>query len=347
MEDRPHIARVVEDQWNAVLGAVLTHRGWGHRIVPHVGYAGAGFARVFARVLLTPHDGVARGRHTDDPEAALERRGWRNFLTAEAMSVEVSISLGGATHTAHTDRSGNLDARLPDPGLSPGWHLAELCSERARPVSARILVIDDAADFGILSDIDDTVLSTLLPRPLVAAYHTFWAQEQARRPVRAMAELYADLLAGHPEAPTVYLSTGAWNTAPALRRFLVRHGFPDGPMLLTDWGPTHTGWFRSGREHKEQALRSLAEDFPRIRWVLVGDDGQRDPGIYGDFARERPEHVRAIALRELPLGEQVLSSGTPLGATDRDAYPGGVPEVRGRDGTELARELRREVPGLL
>jgi len=27
-------------------------------------------------------------------------------------------------------------------------------------------------------------------------------------------------------------------------------GFPEGPLLLTDWGPTNTGWFRSGREHK-------------------------------------------------------------------------------------------------
>jgi phosphatidate phosphatase APP1 len=44
-----------------------------------------------------------------------------------------------------------------------------------------------------------------------------------------------------------YLSTGAWNVAPAVRRFLGRHGYPQGPMLLTDWGPTNTGWFRSGR----------------------------------------------------------------------------------------------------
>jgi len=41
----------------------------------------------------------------------------------------------------------------------------------------------------------------------------------------------------HPNAPVFYLSTGAWNVAPALTRFLSRNLYPPGPLLLTDWGP--------------------------------------------------------------------------------------------------------------
>ena len=102
-------------------------------------------------------------------------------------------------------------------------------------------------------------------------------------------------------------------------------------MLLTDWGPTNTGWFRSGREHKRECLESLVADFPRIRWVLVGDDGQHDPSIYADFARAHPEQVRAIAIRELPMTEQVLAHGTPgaLGRRVGRAPQLAVPKVRG------------------
>ena len=64
--------------------------------------------------------------------------------------------------------------------------------------------------------------------------------------------------AEHPDAPVIYLSTGAWNTSPWLTRFLRRNGYPDGPMLLTDWGPTNTGWFRSGQDHKHAQLHRLA-----------------------------------------------------------------------------------------
>ena len=88
------------------------------------------------------------------------------------------------------------------------------------------------------------------------------------------------------------MSTGAWNTAPTLNRFLRSHGYPVGPLLLTDWGPTNTGWFRSGQEHKRASLDRLAKDFPTIRWLLVGDDGQHDPKIYADFAEARPDDRR-------------------------------------------------------
>ncbi len=112
-------------------------------------------------------------------------------------------------------------------------------------------------------------------------------------------------------------------------------------MLLTDWGPTNTGWFRSGREHKRECLESLVADFPRISWVLVGDDGQHDPAIYADFARAHPERVRAIAIRELPMTEQVLAHGTPGALGDGDIPQQTVPEVRGADGDEIAAELSK------
>src|ERR1700709_2523283 len=83
-----------------------------------------------------------------------------------------------------------------------------------------------------------------------------------------------------PGSPTIYLSTGAWNVAPTLTRFLSRKLYPAGPLLLTDWGPTHDRFFRSGPQHKRTSLERLAVDFPRIRWLLFGDDGHHDEQIY-------------------------------------------------------------------
>jgi phosphatidate phosphatase APP1 len=136
----------------------------------------------------------------------------------------------------------------------------------------------------------------------------------------------------------VYLSTGAWNTAPFLRRFLRTHDYPTGPLLLTDWGPTNTGWFRSGRVHKIGTLRRLRQELPHLRWLLVGDDGQHDPEIYSTFSREAPEAVRAVALRELTPAEQVLARGLALPETGDGGSP--VPVVRGGDGFLLGDRLR-------
>jgi len=353
---RLHPAGALEDIWNRMLATGLGRRGWRAKVIPYQGYGSRDVLRVLARVLLVPAGepldqpvgppGAEPGAHPDaHPEP--DRRGWRSFFTVPAVDLEVTAEVpagdGGlpVQPLLRTDRAGILDVRVPNPGLAPGWHEIVLRVDGRHPVAAPVLVVPAGESFGLVSDIDDTVIRTLLPRPLIAAYNTFVVREQTRRPVPGMAALYAWLLREHPHAPTVYVSTGAWNTAGTLRRFLARHGFPAGPLLLTDWGPTNTGWFRSGQDHKRVCLDALAADLPSVRWVLVGDDGQHDPSLYDEFASAHPEAVRVIAIRQLSPTEQVLAHGTATNrlGEGRDAARAAVPEVRGPDGDALRRAL--------
>jgi phosphatidate phosphatase APP1 len=329
---RPHIAAVVEDSWSSVLAALLRRRGWSPRLLAYTGYGSASSVRVLGRVLLA--------RTRDDHRRAEDlRRGWRSFMTVQLPGIPVTIELGDHRIEATSDRGGYLDVTVGSHGLEPGWHEVRINAAGAAEAVGSVLVVGSDQTFGLISDIDDTVITTSLPRPLIAAWNTFVRSESARRPVAGMSQLYRELLAEHPQAPTFYLSTGAWNTAPTLVRFLRRHGYPEGPLLLTDWGPTNTGWFRSGQEHKESSLRRLARELPNIRWVLIGDDGQRDPKIYSDFAREYPSRVRAIGLRQLTPTEQVLSHGLPV--SNEEVMPSmrprreRTPEYRAPDGHRL------------
>jgi len=150
----------------------------------------------------------------------------------------------------------------------------------------------------------------------------------------------------------VYLSTGAWNFAPHLERFMAEHGLPPGPLLLTDWGPTARGWFRSGAAHKREMLERLRREHPSACWTLVGDDGQRDPQIYADFAAEHPAAVHAVAIRRLSAAQHVLTSGTPTAPPTPQTTSGtrstdsngpaarGHPWVTGSNGYELIAALR-------
>src|SRR5579875_544575 len=265
-----HPAARAEDAINAVVARRLRKRGWTLRVLPYTGYAGTGFARVLARVVLA-RDG--QGAAVPSVEEAVNRRGFMAFFTAPLADVEVSVRCGTATATATTDRGGYLDVELTGHGLEPGWHTATISVDDLH-VAAPVQVIGPDVRFGIISDVDDTCLVTTLPRPMIAAWNSFVLQETARKVVPGMPAMYRSLLASRPGSPIVYLSTGAWNTQPILARFLRRHGFPSGPMLLTDWGPTGDSIFRSGRAHKHESLRRLAREFPHIAWLLVGDDGQ-------------------------------------------------------------------------
>ena len=336
MSDQPrprHRAARAEDRLHVAVERWLRRRGWRPRVIAFTGYGTEGWVRVLARVLLAPPD-------TGTGEIQLGR-GWRRFLTATAADVPVTVRVGGREHQVVSGRGGYVDAVL-GADLAPGWAEAELRADGSWPTVARIRVVDPTAQVAVVSDIDDTVIVTALPRPVRAAWNTFVRHESTRRPVRGMATLYRSIADEHPDAPFVYLSTGAWNVAPVLEQFLARHAFPPGPLLMTDWGPTPDAWFRSGREHKRREIRRLLHDLPDAQWLLVGDDGQHDPEIYAEAADEAPERVRAVVIRQLSPAEQVLTHGTPEPIGEHSARPRrrSHQEVRAPDGFRLLSALR-------
>ncbi|WP_435737547.1 phosphatase domain-containing protein [Cellulosimicrobium sp. PMB13] len=331
---RPHRAARLEDRWRAVVSRFQKARGWRPRVEPFTGYGSTRRVRVLGRVLLASP--------AYDPTATADRRGWRYFFTAPASREEVRVHVGDAVVDVWSDRSGYLDVTV-DVELPPGWHDVTFRPASGELVTGRVLVVADGRRLGVVSDIDDTTMVTAVPRPLLAAWNTFVRHSSARVPVPGMAVLYQGIASANPGTPFVYVSTGAWNTAANLRRFLQRNAYPPGPLLLTDWGPTNTGWFRSGREHKNTSIDRLVQELPDVDWLLIGDDGQHDPEIYTRAARQHPDHVAAIAIRQLTPTQQVLSHGSPLPTPGDDAHrpehEAPVPAAQGPDGSALARSL--------
>jgi phosphatidate phosphatase APP1 len=287
--------------------------------------------RILARVVVT--------HAAPKSKRPAKLRGWRSFTTLPVKDVAVYVEAGGHRHETRSDRTGFVDC-VVQADLTPGWSVVRLSVDGAQDVEAPVRVLDPAVRFGIISDVDDTVMVTALPRPLLAAWNTFVLDEHARKAVPGMAVLYERLVNAHPGAPMFYLSTGAWNVAPTLTRFLSRHLYPAGPLLLTNWGPTADRWFRNGREHKKATLIRLAQEFPHVRWLLVGDDGQHDEQIYAEFAGSHPENVAGVAIRHLSPTQSVLAGTMPGPASDlASSGPGGQPWVSAPDGAGLWRLL--------
>src|SRR5699024_9220188 len=114
------------------------------------------------RILLQHPRSPARpapGAH--EPMRAV--RGWRSFLAAAAVHTPVTVALGGHTFEVVADRGGYLDVTV-DVALPPGWHEATLTTVDGQVTACPVLVIGDGARLGVVSDIDDTVMVTALPR---------------------------------------------------------------------------------------------------------------------------------------------------------------------------------------
>ncbi len=347
-------AASVENALERAVGRFLLRRGWRPAAVVYPGYGRSpgdrneGWVRILARVLLLPP--------TYAESDLLDGRGWRRFLTVALPESSVDLEVGAARHELVAGPGGYIDT-VVTADLPPGTHQIRVVvgghpslasgGTGASGTTGAVRVLSAGESAGVVSDIDDTVVITALPRPLVAFWNTFVRRASARHPVPGMADFLNTVADG---GFVVYLSTGAWNYAPVLRRFLSRHDYPDGPLLMTDWGPSTEYWFRSGQAHKNAELRRLHAQFPGVRWSLVGDDGQHDPAIYDEFTKSHADAVRLIAIRTLTTTEQVLTHGSSAPpeqgspAAEGAETGDGVPRLRGRDGHALLREFLADPP---
>jgi phosphatidate phosphatase APP1 len=52
-------------------------------------------------------------------------------------------------------------------------------------------------------------------------------------------------------------------------------------------------------ETKTPMIEAVFDDFPKRKFILVGDSGEKDPEIYGGLARKRAGQVQRILIRDV------------------------------------------------
>lgn len=256
------------------------------------------------------------------------------FLTVELPGNPVAVRTSAGDTRTRCDRQGYLDVVVDVPALAPGWHELPVTAPwrgRSATVAAPVLVVDPDARLALISDVDDTVIETGLTRGLEFIRLTLLTEVTDRVPLPGAAELYRALTAarGGPPSPVFYLSTSPWNLHDLLARFIALRGFPAGPLLLTDWGPSRTSLLRIPAErHKLTLIRQVLAEHPALAIVLIGDTGQLDPEIYATVAREAPDRVRAVYVRRTAgisparaaaveaLARTVSAAGVPMLSVD-------------------------------
>ncbi len=268
---------------------IVTYRGW---------YAN-GVAHMTARAIEKPLFSV--GEVSAGMGQAM-RSNLRRFTVLTMPGVRIRASMGSAHGEFVSDDNGYYDITLEVGQLSPGWHVIDIDPTEdggLAHTTGRVLVPDPQGHLSVVSDIDDTILKTGLTQRWTATGRTLLRDVSDRKPVPGMATFYAGLSRGVGKSkpvPFYYVSTGSWNLYDYLVAFMNLHGFPRGPLFLTDWGPTGDRLMRDGREHKRNSIRALIRANPGHQFVLVGDVGQGDPETYEVMAREFPQSVRAMFL---------------------------------------------------
>ncbi|RBP97499.1 ABC transporter ATP-binding protein [Bifidobacterium aemilianum] len=337
--------------WVRLSSALAGKLDWRPMVEPYVGYGNDEYSRLVCRTVYAP-------RHSQSGRVL---RGIRGMLAIPAPGIHVSVAIDGVpvstlqvgklevydkvdpgqgsrADEALTDASGYLDL-VVERRLEPGPHEVTYQVAGRAPVSSQLFAIPSDTQVGLISDVDDTILVTQVPTLWKAAYNLLLLNPRKRVSVPGMSVLYNKIADLFPQAPFVYLSTSPWNVEGSIRQFIGDQGYPMGPLLLRDMDPRPKSSITSGVHHKLEFTEQLMADFPHMKFILIGDDGQKDPTTYATIARRYPGRVLAIGIRQLspressPLGRMSgLAATQPMPVTD-------VPVFNGTTGANLMKTM--------
>jgi phosphatidate phosphatase APP1 len=247
----------------------------------------------------------------------------------------VRARVGEADHECITDDEGFIREwlKLPVPLAEDAWHSVELdlILAEGQPTvrgTTHVLVPSSRAAFGVISDMDDTVLQSEVTTFLRAARLMLLENSRTRLPFPGVAAFYRALHEernGGPHNPIFYVSSSPWNLYDVIADFLDAQKIPTGPLLLRDWDLTSALSGHGG--HKSTHIREILDAYPWLRFILIGDSGQEDPEIYTQLVAEYGARIMAVYIRNVSrsiarssaialLAEQVAASGSTLVLAD-------------------------------
>lgn len=253
------------------------------------------------------------------------------FLRDNQRGKEIAIRLGARLHRlGTTGANGRLTARvtlaeselraLRTPGVDDDAivrFIAGLRTTDRRTFPGEVHLLDPEG-LSVVSDIDDTIKISQVTDHQALLQNTFLKPFRA---VPGMALLYQHWSVGRG-ARFHYVSASPWQLYEPLAGLIRMNGFPAGTFHLKEFRWKDQSFFSllaSPEAFKRGAIKPLLEQFPRRRFVLVGDSGERDPEIYGQLARDHPGQIVRIFIRETGSPElnaaryQTAFAGLPPG----------------------------------
>jgi phosphatidate phosphatase APP1 len=243
---------------------------------------------------------------------------YKRFESDEVPGARLKAKLADEEHEVTTDSEGYfvLDLNPVTPVINEHlWHpiplellSAPLPFKAPLEIHAEVMIPPPDAEYGIISDIDDTIVKTTATNLLAMSRITFLNNARTRLPFAGVAEFYKALQLGRNgqrNNPFFYVSSSPWNLYDLLKDFLDLNQIPAGPLLLRDFGLNAKLDSSGGHMgHKSKEIKQILEAYPQLNFVLVGDSGQEDPVIYREVVKQFPGRILAIYIRDVQLPER-------------------------------------------
>lgn len=300
------------------------------RILPYRGYGTPEWIYLKGRVLQ--EEGIApRAEDAGILKNLLNM--YRRFETDEVPHAKVQLSIGDRQQDIVANEEGYFETELTlEPPLEVGslWRSVDLKLLAPPPLkqdtvtaTGEIITVTPSAQFGVISDIDDTIVYTAANNLFKMIRIAYFGNERSRRLFAGVAPFYQALQQGKKNEgnPIFYVSSSPWNMYDLFDKFMALNNIPSGPILLRDieLSPANLLSFEH-QSHKREQIDPVFKRLPDLPFILIGDSGQKDAEIYSQIVQDYPNRILGVYIRDVvPRDEERRQQLEAIAQTIRSA----------------------------
>jgi phosphatidate phosphatase APP1 len=239
----------------------------------------------------------------------------RQFFVKPMPNVQVKMRWNEQEFFSITEKDGFFRFEWESNESTPaGWHQVVVDSiDEEGNVTATgegKIFVPHATQYGIISDIDDTVLVSHSAKTGKKLRVMFTKNPRSRKAFDNVVRFYQllSLAKTTPDIlnPFFYVSSSEWNLYDDLNEFFKHNGLPKGAFLLNSIKKWYQLFKTGTTKHQGKFIRAIRimEAFPKQKFILLGDNSQQDPEIYKTIANKYQDRIIAVYIRNVEKNKE-------------------------------------------
>jgi phosphatidate phosphatase APP1 len=242
------------------------------------------------------------------------------YMTPGISGVELEVKFKNQTETVITDDRGFFEVCFTSANdlqvYNENWIKGSVrfLNKLHRSITinqtfeADVLIPATSSEFGVISDIDDTFLISYSTSFFLKIKQLIWKNAFTRKAFSGASTFYNALLKGFDNEgrnPFFYVSSSDWNLYDLLVDFCEYQGIPKGVFFLNDFRKRDSlklNFWKGGllkHGHKMEKILTIFETYPDLKFILLGDSGQKDAEIYKEIAQTFPDRILSVYIRDI------------------------------------------------
>lgn len=224
-------------------------------------------------------------------------------LTSTPMTVFFYNEKTSRSRTIYTNEAGHFNLRAALDFVPT--QVRVLASDKLS--ATEDVQITEPQGVSLISDVDDTIKHSAIGAGAREVFRNVFIRDLGDLRIDGVKEWYTKMASMGVKLH--YVSNMPWQLFPVLMSFLSRAGLPKGSFHLKHYTGMLQGIFEPVAERKKGTLERILSDFPRRRFILVGDSGEADLELYTDLVQANPGRILGVFIRD-------VTTTTPQGFFD-------------------------------